>query len=128
MGIGTKRICQSCGAKFYDLEKKPITCPKCEAVFNPEIVNKPKRGRKKAGDVKATDPDEEIEISLDDEVIEELDDDAGLEELDDDMREEMGVDEEGNGEHGKSEDKVLVDLEEDNSDIIESDDGSVDKE
>ena len=32
---GTKRECQNCGARFYDLKRQPITCPKCEAVFVP---------------------------------------------------------------------------------------------
>ncbi|WP_339852442.1 FYDLN acid domain-containing protein, partial [uncultured Nisaea sp.] len=27
---GIKRTCQSCGARFYDLMKSPIVCPKCE--------------------------------------------------------------------------------------------------
>ena len=27
--LGTKRLCGGCGAKFYDLNKDPITCPKC---------------------------------------------------------------------------------------------------
>src|SRR3546814_10994454 len=27
---GTKRICQSCGTKFYDLTTSPIVCPSCE--------------------------------------------------------------------------------------------------
>ncbi|HET7678832.1 MAG TPA: TIGR02300 family protein [Xanthobacteraceae bacterium] len=31
--LGTKRVCGSCGAKFYDLSKTPIVCPKCETVF-----------------------------------------------------------------------------------------------
>jgi uncharacterized protein (TIGR02300 family) len=31
--LGTKRLCASCGAKFYDLSKTPITCPKCGTVF-----------------------------------------------------------------------------------------------
>ena len=31
--LGTKRQCQSCGAKFYDLNKDPILCPKCGAAF-----------------------------------------------------------------------------------------------
>jgi uncharacterized protein (TIGR02300 family) len=31
--LGTKRICGNCGAKFYDLSKTPIVCPKCETVF-----------------------------------------------------------------------------------------------
>jgi uncharacterized protein (TIGR02300 family) len=31
--LGTKRLCASCGAKFYDLNKDPIHCPKCEALY-----------------------------------------------------------------------------------------------
>ena len=30
--LGTKRLCASCGAKFYDLNKDPIHCPKCGAL------------------------------------------------------------------------------------------------
>ena len=32
---GTKRQCGACGVKFYDLQRKPIICPKCEEVFQP---------------------------------------------------------------------------------------------
>ena len=31
--LGTKRQCQNCGAKFFDLNKDPIICPKCATVF-----------------------------------------------------------------------------------------------
>ena len=31
--LGIKRLCGSCGAKFYDLNKDPIVCPKCSTVF-----------------------------------------------------------------------------------------------
>ena len=31
--LGAKRQCQSCGAKFFDLNKDPIVCPKCGTVF-----------------------------------------------------------------------------------------------
>jgi uncharacterized protein (TIGR02300 family) len=31
--LGTKRICGECGAKFYDLNKDPIVCPKCQTVM-----------------------------------------------------------------------------------------------
>ncbi len=30
---GTKRTCQSCGARFYDLNRDPIICPLCGAEF-----------------------------------------------------------------------------------------------
>ncbi len=31
--LGTKRVCGSCGAKFYDLARTPIVCPKCNTVY-----------------------------------------------------------------------------------------------
>jgi uncharacterized protein (TIGR02300 family) len=31
--LGVKRLCISCGTKFFDLNKDPIVCPKCMAVF-----------------------------------------------------------------------------------------------
>jgi len=31
--LGTKRTCPGCSAKYYDLAKDPIVCPKCETVF-----------------------------------------------------------------------------------------------
>jgi uncharacterized protein (TIGR02300 family) len=31
--LGTKRACRNCGARFYDLLKNPIVCPKCSTVF-----------------------------------------------------------------------------------------------
>lgn len=41
--LGTKRLCASCGAKFYDLNKNPITCPKCNTVF--QVATVTPRGR-----------------------------------------------------------------------------------
>ena len=40
---GTKRVCQSCGARFYDLMRTPCVCPKCESVVETEVVFKPRR-------------------------------------------------------------------------------------
>jgi uncharacterized protein (TIGR02300 family) len=37
--LGTKRLCAQCGAKFYDLHHSPITCPKCDRVFDPVPVS-----------------------------------------------------------------------------------------
>jgi len=34
--LGTKRVCTNCSARYYDLNKTPITCPKCGAPF--EVV------------------------------------------------------------------------------------------
>ena len=78
---GIKRICQGCGALFYDLNKDPITCPKCEAIFDPESILKSRRTRVVAPVNNKSDPpeDEEVEASDDvdgDEVVIEEDDES----------------------------------------------------
>jgi uncharacterized protein (TIGR02300 family) len=42
---GLKRTCQSCGARFYDLSKNPIECPKCGSEYDPEVLLKSRRGK-----------------------------------------------------------------------------------
>ena len=42
---GTKRICQSCGTRFYDFGRSPIVCPSCGGVFDLEILNRARRAR-----------------------------------------------------------------------------------
>lgn len=32
--LGNKHQCQNCGARFFDLNKSPITCPKCGTIFH----------------------------------------------------------------------------------------------
>jgi uncharacterized protein (TIGR02300 family) len=44
--LGTKRLCAHCGARFYDLNHAPATCPKCGAVFEAAAVGT--RGRAEA--------------------------------------------------------------------------------
>ena len=43
--LGTKRVCPSCSARFYDLQKRPIECPKCAFSFEPEALYKQRRPR-----------------------------------------------------------------------------------
>ena len=45
---GIKRICQSCGAKFYDLQRSPIICPGCGAKFDPDALLRGRRTRSTA--------------------------------------------------------------------------------
>jgi uncharacterized protein (TIGR02300 family) len=53
--LGTKRLCASCGAKFYDLNKDPIVCPKCSTVY--EVVVVAPRGRPDAAAARAVAPE-----------------------------------------------------------------------
>ena len=43
--LGTKRSCTSCGLRYYDLNKTPITCPSCNAEFDPESLLKTRKTR-----------------------------------------------------------------------------------
>lgn len=99
---GLKRICMSCGARFYDLAKHPIICPSCNTTFTGEIKVKARRGRvaeiEDDEPVAAVEADEaevageegdeetvsleEVEEDGDDDEIEVLDDD--IDDLDDD--------------------------------------------
>ena len=42
---GTKRQCPECATRFYDLQKSPITCPRCGTSFEPESLLKARRPR-----------------------------------------------------------------------------------
>ena len=47
--LGAKQLCPNCAAKFYDLQKRPAVCPKCQTAFDPEEVVKVRRTRRVAG-------------------------------------------------------------------------------
>lgn len=72
--LGSKRQCQSCSAKFFDLNRDPILCPKCGATFVAAAVTARAAPRTAAAvvddeaDVEAVGP--EI-VSLDDAAAEE---------------------------------------------------------
>jgi uncharacterized protein (TIGR02300 family) len=42
---GLKRICPSCGTRYYDLNKRPVVCPSCATEFTGELKVKARRGR-----------------------------------------------------------------------------------
>ena len=42
---GTKRICPSCGTRYYDLMREQVICPKCSTPFDPEAFLKARRAR-----------------------------------------------------------------------------------
>ncbi len=60
---GVKRVCQSCAAKFYDLNRSPIICPKCGARFDPEALLKSRRSRP-APSAKAAKPKPAVDTNV----------------------------------------------------------------
>ncbi len=73
---GAKRQCQSCGARFYDLLRTPITCPKCNALVENEAGFKPRRAKAlatvAAGAAAAAAKPNELEIAEDDVEVEDI--------------------------------------------------------
>ncbi|MES0810166.1 TIGR02300 family protein [Roseibium sp. SCPC15] len=57
--LGTKRLCPSCGAKYYDLNREPITCPKCGTIFEAVMVS---RAAKAAKPEETSDDDDDDDV------------------------------------------------------------------
>ncbi len=60
---GIKRVCQSCGARFYDLGRTPIVCPSCQAVYQ---VTQPtsRRGERPPAPEVRVKPEPEVETAI----------------------------------------------------------------
>ena len=92
---GTKRICPSCGTRYYDLLRDPIVCPKCATPFDPEAFLKARRARPAVPVEKELEPvgAEELDADVDAEgvepVEEEEEEDVAIEAADDEEEEEL---------------------------------------
>ena len=93
---GSKRICPSCGTRYYDLLREPVVCPKCSTPFDPEALLRARRARPAAPVPKELEPvgTEDVDPDLETEEIEAVDEE-----------EEAGV--------------VLEDAEEEDEELIE---------
>ena len=102
---GTKRVCPSCGARFYDLNRTPIVCPVCQSVY--QVTPPPTRRGERAQPVetrKVEEPEAEAPVLEGPEII-------SLEEA-----------EEGSSDVPAEEDEEIVDLGEDAAEIPAGDD------
>ena len=78
---GIKRVCDNCGAPFYDLNRSPATCPNCDTVVTTGRAAKPRREATSAPVIEKP----ETEASVDGKEVPGDDDEA-----DDDKAEEAG--------------------------------------
>tara|TARA_B100000035_G_C20839525_1_gene482404 strand:+ start:499 stop:777 length:279 start_codon:yes stop_codon:yes gene_type:complete len=63
---GDKHICSNCGQKFFDLNKRPIVCPKC----NTEVLDKSfVRAKHIISDTKVDENTKDILLSEDKNII-----------------------------------------------------------
>ena len=132
---GIKRVCPSCSIKYYDFNKNPIICPKCEFKFDPDLLLKSRKGRSIAtkteenvvlSDVKKEEETLESDVNLieNDQDILEIDDETDIQ--DDNI--ENNVEENINTDNGDIEiiDEVLeekddfsIEIDDDNDNISE---------
>ena len=110
--LGSKRQCQNCGAKFFDLNRDPILCPKCGATFQPPALSR--------ASVRAAAEDEEAELPEAGAEIVSLEDADATEDkvatvVDDDV--DLGDD--------AADDTFLEEEEEDNDDVSNLIDGDI---
>lgn len=121
---GLKRICPSCGTRYYDFNKRPVICPSCKAEFAAESKAKGRTRRSPANDealakkaVPAAAPAEEEDVEIADEDLVSLDEVEEMEEGDDD--DDLEIDDEI---------EDLDDLEEDDADDDEEEEEEEDEE
>ena len=127
--LGTKRLCGGCGSKFYDLNRDPITCPKCGAVFIVAQSTRPQKPAKAKAVVEEVEDEVETEeegaeiVSLEEADAEaEGGDDVSIE--DEELQEDLSSDDD--------EDDVFIDDEDEDDDsvpgiVVERDDEDADR-
>ncbi len=81
---GLKRVCQSCSAKFYDLQRSPIICPSCGATFDPDALLKSRRARPAAAKATPKEAAKKPVESVDDDALLDSDSDDDVETTEDD--------------------------------------------
>ena len=98
MGIperGTKRLCPNCGAKYYDLNRDPIICPKCSTVFVVEAAEPPPKPAPEPVEEKeeaTADADSPEVISLEEAEAEELKDVPDVPDIEDSDGDNLAAD------------------------------------
>ncbi len=92
---GTKRNCDSCGAKFYDFQRDPIICPKCDTKLTIVSATRSKRARTASSKAVAPKPtkaetgDDKLAAQVEDIDTDDDDDDDTLPEKEDDFSDDL---------------------------------------
>ena len=91
--LGTKCTCASCAERFYDLNRLPAVCPKCEATQPPVVARALRQARttfasaRMSGRPARVLPEEEVEplAAVEDDEDEDTDDADDVEEIEADV-------------------------------------------
>jgi uncharacterized protein (TIGR02300 family) len=117
--LGSKHQCQNCGAKFFDLNKDPIVCPKCGTVFQGVAAARARPAAKaeEEEDTELATPVGVDVVSLDE--VEAGEEKAAAEPVGDD------IDVEEDAEDDSADDPFLEEEEEDDDDVSNLIDGDI---
>lgn len=81
---GTKRLCPSCGIRFYDMKKSPVTCPGCDS----DVPTEPLLKARKPSPVKevpvVAKVEEKTETKSPEDVVDDVVDIEDVEDIEDD--------------------------------------------
>ena len=117
--LGNKRLCNSCGTKFYDLKKEVPICPKCGAEFIIKIkprlgrppLNKNNQNIPKVQEVEKEQVPSNIDNKEEDNIEKEMEDLISIDDIDEDI-----IDEENDIE---LESEIEIENDEDDSDNLD---------
>ena len=121
--LGTKRVCPTCGIRFYDLLKEPIECPSCAATFMAEPILPSKNDAPPPAEPEKQAAEEEDTLETDGEVevvsLEDVDEDSGDDTEDSDVAAaaeiaDVDIDDDSGDEAG---DEFLEDDDEESGDV-----------
>ena len=112
--LGAKRQCQSCGTKFFDLNKDPIVCPKCGTIFQGAVV------RAERVSAKDEESDDEVATPAGVEIVSLDEVEAAEEKAADVVVDDIDVDDDG-----PEDDAFLEEEEEDEDDVTALIDGEI---
>ena len=114
--LGSKRQCQNCGAKFFDLNKDPIVCPKCGTVFQGAAARARRRQGRGRGRTELATPAGVDVVSLDE--VEASEEKAAETVVDD-------IEVEDDADADAADDPFLEEEEEDDDDVTNLIDGDI---
>ena len=117
--LGNKRLCNSCGTKFYDLKNEVPICPKCGAEFIIKIkprlgrppLNKNNQNIPKVQEVEKEQVPSNIDNKEEDNIEKEMEDLISIDDIDEDI-----IDEENDIE---LESEIEIENDEDDSDNLD---------
>ena len=112
--LGAKRLCPSCGTKYFDFNRDPVVCPKCGTVFEVVAVraSSSRAAAREEAETEEADPAVAETVSLD--------------EVEASEKVEVAADDELEVEDGPADDTFLEEEDEENDDVSGLIDGDID--